>query len=325
MKKLPMTGWAAMAAVTCVAPLPLEAGVLIYEGFNYNLADNTSIDGAAATGSGLTGNWSASNVTGGGGSASSVYIASGLTFGGNYATSNGALLTSTVYNGGVNNSTNATVRLDTTTTGTLWSSYLISWSTISGANGGYTLQGIAGSSSPPDNTTIFFRSQMNSNILASDRKVGVAYDGTSSSSGNTPLATGTTYLYVSKFTNVGTPLSAGATGVASTWVLTLAQYNALYQANNLTEAGLNAAGAVTQKVSDAAVTSGTYGFDGTRYLDIKADAPDTNGGQTVAVWDEIKYGTDIADVLGAVPEPSHAVLLAAGLSVFGVVRRRRDA
>ncbi len=321
MKQLRMTFPAAVFTMAMISHASLQAGVLVLESFNYGAV---AVNGVAAIGTGLTGSWTATNTVLGSGSASSVFSGTGLTFGANYATSNGALITSSTYNGN-NSFTTATVQLSPSaaTIGTLWSSYLINWGGIGLAGNGSTLTGIGGSAAPADNTNIFLRSQMASNTLASDRKIGSGYDATATISGNTALAIGTTYLYVSKYTNVGTPLSAGTTGVATTWILTVDQYNALYTSGSLTEAGLNGVGAVTQKISDPAITTGNYAFDGTRYLTLKADAPDSNGLQTNATWDEIKYGTDIGDVIGVVPEPSAVSLIGLALGSLGLRRRER--
>jgi len=309
----------AVSILAMIHPSPLKAEVLLLESFNYGLANNASFNGVAATGTGLTGSWTVANS----GTASSVYQQTGLTFGANYATGAGALLTTSTYSGG-NSFTTATVQLNVSTMGTLWSSYLINWSAVSLSGGGSTVMGIGGFAAPADNSDIMLRSQMVSNTVASDRKIGSGYDATATLSGNTNIVTGTTYMYVSKYTNVGTPLSTGTTGVATTWILTLDQYNALYSAGNLTEAGLNGAGAVMQKISDPAVTGGTFNFNGSRYLTLKADAPDSNGHQTNATWDEIRFGTEIADVVTVVPEPSVACLSGIAAGFLGFRRHRKQ-
>ena len=316
MKQLRMTLPAAVFTAAMISHPMLQAGVLVLENFNYGAG---AANGVTASGTGLTGQWAVSNT----GVASSSFTTSGLTFGANYATSAGALVTNSNYSGS-NSVSSATVRLNASTTGTLWNSYLINWSSIGASGSGSTVAGIAASSDPVD-SSIALRSQMYSNATIADRKIGAGFDGTSTSSANTALVTGTTYMYVSKYTNVGTTLSAGTPGTATTWILTLDQYNALHTADNLTEDGLNALNAVTRRVTDGAVTTGSFAFDTSGYLTLKADAPNFNGHQINATWDEIKYGTEIGDVIGVVPEPSSVALLGLAAGVLGVRRRRERA
>jgi hypothetical protein len=302
-----------------------HAALLVYEGFSGYTVGN--INGQAVSGTGLDGNWTVTNAVGSG-SVSSVFQSSGLSFGSNFATSSGgSLLSTSVYNNGLNAFSTATAGLNTSATGTIWSSYLINWNTISAANGGSTIQGIGSLASPPDNSTVMLRNQMVSNTTVTNRQIGVGYDQTATLSGNTSLTTGAgnTYLYISKYTNVGLPLSAGSPGVATTWLLTQSQYDTIYNTGvaGITEAKLNA-GVVTQKVTDASVTSGTYLFDDTRFLTLRSDAPDQNNFQTAAVFDELRYGTTLDDVT-VIPEPSAtALLFGAGMSAL-LFRRKRQA
>ena len=198
------------------------ASLLLYEGFDYGVADATSINGVASNATGTQGAWAVNNTIPSGGGASSTYRTSGLTFGSSFQTSAGALRLSATYSG-QNAASAATVQLNTTATGTVWSSYLGSFTTISLVNGGSLLAGIGSSALPVDSNSMNFKSGLISNAAATDRKLANGYD-PGVSTVNFNLATGTTYLFISKYTNVGTALSAGTTGVGTTWALTQAQY-----------------------------------------------------------------------------------------------------
>ena len=284
----------------------VDAVVLVYEGFDYSLANNATINGASATGFGLQGNWAVTNDLpkngSNSGSASSVYQTSGLSFGTAFApTEAGSVKLNTNYNWSRNARTTATIPLDATASGTVWCGYLVNYATIGNANGGYAREGIATSSG---GAAINLASQLTSNQLASDRKLAVSYDNTLSSSGNIPFATGTTYLYLSKYTNVGLPLSGSQTGVATTWVMTQPQFET-WVAGGASEATLGANATVS--MADAA-TTGTYGFDTTGFLALQADAPDYNNYQVVAIYDEIRYGTKLKDVYNPDPPATQIII-----------------
>ena len=298
------------------APAPLRATLLVYEGFNYGGSSIANLNGTAATGTGLQGNWTVTNVLPGGGSASSAYQSSGLTFGANFLTSSGGALLSTTKFSGSDASTIATAQLNASTSGVLWSSYLMNINTMALANGGSTFEGIATAAS---GTPTSFGSSIISNAAVTDRKLLVNYDNASTSSGNTTFSNATDYLVLSKYTNVGNVLTGSTTGVATTWVFTVAGYEN-WLAGGATEATLTANAVRAQ--SDAAVITGTYNFDSSGYLTLKSGPPDFNGEQTIVVYDEIRYGTELKDVV-AIPEAGSGVMTALGLTGLALVRRFR--
>jgi len=291
----------------------VEAGLLLYEGFDYSLANNASIHGTAAAANGVQGNWTVTNT--GPGTPSITYQTAGLTFGSNFLTSGGgALRLSATYASGTNVVTTATVNLSATATGTVWGSYLVNFTTIGLSNGGSLLNGVA---TTMEGTTSNLKAGVASNTLATDRKLAAGYDNSSAVSGNFAFTTGTTYLFISRFTNVGNTLGGGVNGVATTWALTLSQYENWLSAG-ATEAGLD--GNYSVRVNDTA-TTGSSAYDPNGHLMLRADAPDNNGSSMVAIVDEIRFGTALADV-HVVPEPSSVLIgLAAGVIPF--IRRQR--
>jgi len=309
---LTKSSWVTLAALASTA-MSLQASVLLYEGFGYGLANNASINGAAATGTGVQGNWTVTNT----GTASSLYKTSDLSFGSNFATNGGgSLQLSATYNGS-NSVSSATVNLSNTGTGTIWGSYLANFTTIGTANSGSFVSGVA---TGTNGVTSSLKSGVLSNTNDTDRKLSNGYDSTATPSGNFAFATSTTYLFVSRFTNVGTALGGGINGAGTTWALTQAQYES-WLAGGATEAGLDSNFSV--RVNDALVGSGTFAYDSNGYLVFRSDAPDNNGSAMTVTVDEVRFGTSVADIY-AVPEPSTALLsLGAGLIWFS--RRRRTA
>lgn len=237
-------------------------------------------------------------------------LTTGLTFG-SLQTSGGALA--------FNASTNVigtSLNLGTSFSGTLWSSYLVNFSTQGNDAANGALIRIGGT--PQDSTGSRFTSWADSRASSKNVAVGYASGGTGIN-GNAALVPGTTYIIISRFTNVGATLSSSSPGVATLWALTEAQF-----ANFLAAGGDEAALTLTSVTATAShsVSSGTYSLSGALSLVTVNDT---------GVFDEIRFGSSLADVT-PVPEPGSSALFAGlgGLLLCffyrrGLRRRRRAA
>ncbi len=295
-----------------------QATLLVQESFNYGGSTIANINGTTETGTGLQGNWTVTNALPGGGLASSAYQTTGLSFGSSFAAGTGGALLQTTRYSGSNAQSSATVQLDiTTTTGDIWGSYLVNYTTLSNGASGAAIQGIGTSST---GATVNLGNRVNTNATAGNTTTSVFYDSTlTTSAASTLISTSTTYMVLSKFTNVGTTLSGGSPGVATTWYFTQTGYESWLTIGGGLEANLST---YAVKSGSDTVTSGQINFDSNGFLTLKSDAPDINNFQVVAVFDEIRYGTTIYDV-GVIPEPSAtALLFGAGVSVL-LFRRKR--
>ncbi len=308
-----------LVGATLLAVPSLQATLLVYEGFDYGGSAIANIHDTAGTATGTQGNWTVTNVIPSGGAASSAYQSTGLSFGSNFATSSGGALLQTTRYSGANAQTSATLRLNTTTTGTLWGSYLVNYTALALAGSGAAVQGIGTDST---GATVNLGNRVNTNTVATSRTTSAFYDNSLTTSGATAFLTGTNYLVLSRFTNVGTTLSAGAPGVATVWYFTQSDYDNWITTGGGLESNLTAYAFKTQTDS---VTSGLISFSDSGYLTLKTDAPDNNtASQGTAVYDELRYGTDLSDVVGAaVPEPSSYAALAGLAALVGSICLRR--
>ncbi|HSI07680.1 MAG TPA: hypothetical protein VK985_03755 [Rariglobus sp.] len=293
-----------LAVVTTA--VPVRATLLVYEGFNgYTTGalagqtpNNNTVgldtavgyydDGVSTT---RTLNYSVQNT--------------GLTFG-SLTTSGGALS----FTAGTNV---IGADLGVTFTGTLWSSYLINLSARGSASNDGALIRIG--LKPSDSTGGHFNSWADSRPTTASTTVSVGYNATTlaSTNGTASLSLNTTYIIISSFTNVGTPLSAGTTGVAKLWALTASQYAAFLSAGG-DETAL--AGTSVTATATQTITSGTFTFS-------TSDAFALVTVNDAGVVDELRYGSALADVTPTpIPEPAAtAAIMGIGCGLFFLRRR----
>lgn len=292
----------------------VHAATLVYEGFGYtgSIANGATMNGVATTGTGLTGNFAVANVNGG----SSTYNTTGLTFSGNFfATTGGALRMSGTSTANTSSTSNIGLAWNAgTVTGTVYSSFLFVPAAESPLTGALAAERI--------NTTIggaggYFISQADGGGGVGAPAVG--YDATTTTTAST-LTTATTYLAISRFTNVGSALSVGTPGTANLWILTSTGYDAWVAAGAL-EASLSTFATVS--VTDTA-TTGTFNLSNAQFAQFNlSTANDGTAGRTQTyTFDELRYGTTLADV--AIPEPATGVLALGGILLLALKRTRRN-
>ncbi len=319
MKQTPLQCIAVIATVSLSMLANIQASLLVYEDFTYSLSSGTSMNGVAADATGLTGNYSAATSgVSGTGSGSATYTTMGLTFSSNFQPTTGGALSIATFGGNTGGGNAAVeiagVRLNTgTQTGTLYSSYLINITFNQNGNSNTSTRLNSGATESTTTNARF----MSYSVSNDAQKTGIAYDNTTSSGSGIKLTGGTTYLVINRFTNVGSALSTGTPGVATTWYLTTSQYNNWMLAGGL-ESNLGTYATVT--LSDS-VTSGTYGFGNSNYVQFTGYSGNNSANSTqTVIYDELRWATTFNEV--AIPEPSAFALMVAGCGLVMLLRRR---
>lgn len=291
-----------------------RASLLVYE--SYNGYNNASLTGQAATGTGLTGSYAFNGTSS---TQSFTVQTGGLAFGSLNSTSGKSVRGSSTDLGATSE-----VKLALAASpviGTLYSSYLINFITLSSAGGLGELRAVSATGDTGGSSRFRSAADQTGNSTATP---GNAYDSTFTSGANN-LTVGTTYLVVGRFTNVGTALSVGTSGQGTTFIMTAAQYASFLAGgaddNYLDSASVGSlASNITAKAVDAPVTGGTLGFASNNFIQVGIAASSTTNGTQSFDYDEVRFGTTLSAVT-QVPEPGVVSLLAAAGLVLA--RRRR--
>lgn len=292
----------------------VSAALLVNETYdNYTpinfLTTGPTLDAPAANALGLTGTYVVNNPGGGNGYS---FASGGLAFA-DYNAANGGKL---IYRSNTGGTTLAAqLSISSSVTGTLYSSYLVNIDVANTNTGGFTEIRVAPAVDTGGAGTRF-RSQPDS-MVNNMNGPGIGYSGTTGpGSVSTALTPNTTFMVISRFTNVGQSLSAGTPGTGTIFVLNESQYLA-FKAASFAESYLDT-GAVTARVSSTAITSGdSLEFASGNFIQIGG----IGSSGTITYIDSLKFGTDLTSVV-VIPEPSAAVLMVLG-SVAGLARRRR--
>jgi len=286
-----------------------------YDNYAPQVFSNTgaaAIDtGVAANALGLAGNYTINNPAGGSGFS---FSAGGLAFG-SYNSATGNKLEFRTAGGG----TTLAVRISASTVtagSTLYSSYLTNIATSPVMTNSFVESRISSSVSDSSAATRF-RTQLDASSSTTDAGAGVGYSGSTTVGSATALTTGTTYMVISRFTNVGQTVASTAT----VYVLTLAQYNsfaaAAFAESYLDDANAVTSGSVTQRTTQSVTPASAQGFATNNFSQIGGIGTNTG----VVHIDALKYGTDLLSVV-TIPEPSATALLGLGLMALAGRRRR---
>jgi hypothetical protein len=295
---------ASIAGISCLLAVSsaAQAGLLVYEPFQYDTHKTLT---------GLTPN---SNTIGLDRSVGYAFsqgderLAGGLTFG-SLAVAGGAELV-TGYKDRYN-PTYLAAELGSTAncSGTLYGSYLFK---ISSSGDGNLAALTVNDTNASDNNARF---SAEADAKTAGNKPGVRYANSEVPS-TVALAAAETYLVISKFTNVGSALSDSNVGYATLWTLKSDQFQGFLD-NGRRETWLDANSLSTATVSQ---NSGTWYFRQGNF--IRMTCTYYGGDQEAATFDEIRYGTSLADVTPA-PEPGALVLLAIAAGSFAALAWRR--
>lgn len=284
------------------------ATLLVNENFNYSAG---SINGVAATGTGLTGNYTAGPVSGGSSTATFNVLASSLTFTGHFTSIGGSLRLAnsgpTFTEGIAGVDMNATLSGNTTlysssiqtmnTSGSYFNDWVIEQRYNGSINGSF-------STSAGRNIVSAFGSGS-----SSARKAGVSSNSSEVVQATGSLNAGTNYLLVTEYAITGANITS-----ATLYVFDQASY-ANYLANStLANADANLATYSLFSLTDSQSISLTN-FD---YLQFSI------GGGPTGVIDDYRLGTSIGDVVNVVPEPGTVTMAMVGMfATVGLLRRKR--
>ncbi|WFB35224.1 hypothetical protein P3T73_13745 [Kiritimatiellota bacterium B12222] len=308
-------------AGTLLAASSIQAAILVSENYDSKatgtLANSSSGQDASLGSIGLTGDY---DFNGDGAGQNLNVVAGGLAFS-TYSSASGNSLQATSFGtkgtGGV---AVAQLSLAADYTGTLYSSYLINFSSIaSGSGAGYTrITSTSGATSGASRLSLRADAATNNVITP-----GVSYDNSSVVDGMNNLAIDTTYMMIGRYTNVGTALSGSTEGVATMFALTADQWDS-FIAGGGDDAYLDGAsvgtgsGQISAWAEDTA-TAGTFSFANGDFVQTVV-AASSSGTETFRI-DNMLYGTSLADV-AVIPEPSTVLLGVIGALALLICRRR---
>lgn len=280
-----------------------NAALLLYEPFDYTTG-NIATQGGAETGFDASSTWTEN-------SGHTTEISTGSMSFGSLATAGNAFHYSIT--GAYEYNQYASRPLDVTaSSGDVYMTFLMQGPNGLRLNGGAYING----SSLQEFGALRTQYNTDTDVNASPNTPHVYYAGQSAVP--SPVAnpvTATTYMYVQKYTGLGT----ASGGTAQLWLIDSSDYDTITADGNVTTAELDANNALSTEVLTLAGAAST--LDGTETL--RLHAHDNGSGDTDYTLDEVRIATTLNEAmdLTLVPEPSSTALL--GLGGLALMLRRR--
>lgn len=211
--------------------------------------------------------------------------------------------------------------------GELWQSFL--WRRVDNTDFDYSQAPLDGLQSETRNNGFGFSGPIHFRVRPKRQNLdgsSVRYDGQVSGPpaevANPAINNGETFLYIVRFTNLGT---TDKSGKATMWVLNAADYDAIQAGGNL---GINRtlfAEAASTSTAPQVMSAGHTEVIFSSYQDLSA----FNSLPFIVDWDELRWGTTVGDVVPGwtidqvVPEPGTCILAGIGSLLLGAFGRRK--
>jgi hypothetical protein len=278
---------------------------MIHEEFAYSAGP---VNGVATNATGLSGSWVA-GAQGGGANTASSFVPASLTLAGHFAPSGGSL---EITNSGPNfNEGGAAAAVSAALTGSslLYTSSIMQFASSGGFFNDWTVEQRFNTGASSGYLTSSGRNEVRAfgSGSGSNGKGGVSVDASEVTQGTGTNAPSTNYLLVTRYTVSGSNVTQ-----ADLFTFDATSYGAFLA--NATPG--NADSLLGTYANFSLTDTGIRSLDDFDFLQFT-----TNGGP-IGRYDDFRLGTEITDVVNAVPEPANALFGLIGL--VAIMRRRRS-
>ena len=312
---------AALAAAACVtfAAAHAQASLIVYEPYNYGLAQGTTMTGVTTNALGLTGAYTDTNIDNSSSVNDVTYNTASMSFG-NLQTQGGSITSNPnggkpIFSVGLNSSD-----VNAFASGNVYGSFVLSTNAnnlgTGGAGSSYVDGLLFGTSTSDDNSSIINISPISWGQNYGQIRVGTGTGAIAAAGTGTQLAINTPYLELFQ-------ISLGnSTNSASSWTLSASQF-AHFQ-GNLTAANLDAAGTGTasNQITEEAFASGPASTNVANEIGGITNMSLFSFGST-GTYDEIRISNASLAETAPVSEPATLGLVALGGLGLLLLKRRK--